>query len=87
MVVAVDAIRRLDTHAEEPGSAPHADVVLHQPGRRRVAEGMWRDLAGELRQSHCGLERGLYRRDGRPIPLHEVLLDVVPGLPAPQVRQ
>jgi hypothetical protein len=38
MVVAVDAIEHLDTHAEETSGLPFGDAGLHKPGRRRAAE-------------------------------------------------
>src|SRR5262245_45132465 len=49
MMMTVDAIERLDAHAEEASSSPHAHAVLHQPGRRCVAQSMRGDLAWKLR--------------------------------------
>jgi len=87
MVVTVDAIQRLDAHAEEARRPPHGDPVLHQPGRRSMAQRVRRDLARKPRQPNRRFERGLHRGDGRAVPLDEMLLDDPFRVPAPHVGQ
>src|SRR5262245_35388707 len=86
-MMTVDSIERLDAHPEESGRTPHAHAALHQPGRRRMAQGVGDDLARELGEPHRRLEGGLHRGDRLPIPFNKMLLDYALGGPATQMGQ
>src|SRR5262245_47158248 len=45
MVMTINAIKYLDRHAEKAGRLPLVDAVLHQPGRRGVAQGVRADAS------------------------------------------
>src|SRR5262249_24128765 len=86
-MVTVYSIERLNAHPKESGCTPHAHAALHQPGCRRMAQGVGDDLARELGEPHRRLECGLHRGDWLPVPFDEVLLDDALGVPATQMGQ
>src|SRR5262245_2914902 len=75
MMMTVNAVEHLDRHTEKTGRLPFVDAVLHQPGRRGVAQGMRTDASAHLGQAQRGLERSLHRLYRPPVPFHEILAD------------
>jgi len=74
-MVAIRPLDHLSGHTEIAGGLPDRHAVLHQPGRRRVPQGVWCDLAPEAGKFHCVPEPSLDRFDRGAMPFHEMRSD------------
>ncbi|OJU16399.1 MAG: hypothetical protein BGN84_13145 [Afipia sp. 62-7] len=84
-MMAVDAIKQIDRHAEKASCFPLIDASLHQPRCGGVAQRMRRDFAVETSERHSALEGGLDRFHWLIIPLNNVIANNPFDLPAAQV--
>lgn len=75
VVMTINAIKHLDRHAEKAGRLPFVDTVLHEPGRRGVAQRVRTNSPAHLGQAQRGLESGLHRLHRPSVPFHEILAD------------
>ena len=86
-MVAVSGQQHLGRHAQKARRLPHRHAALHEPGRRRVAQGMWRNPAAKLGQLHRALEALLGRRDGLAVEFDEAFGNQFQPSPAAHVGQ
>ena len=59
VVMTVNALQHFDAHAQKSRRFPPVDARTHQPGGRRVPQGVRRDPARGLGQPNSRLKRGL----------------------------
>jgi len=85
VVMAIDAIKHFDRHAEKAGCFPFIDASLHKPRGSSVPQGMRRDAAIEASKPYSALKSCLDRLDGQAIPLDNMLPHDAFGMPTPQV--
>ena len=85
MMVSISLSNHFRRHAKEPGCFPNWNAALHEPGRRRVTERVWRNTrkAGECRRSG---EPGLNRPNRLPVPFDEMASSAKP-CPATHMSQ
>src|SRR5579862_2546200 len=72
MMMAINAVEHLNTHAEKSRCFPFVDAGLHEPRRRGVPQRVRSYPALESCQLNRAVECRLYRFDGFSAPLHKV---------------
>jgi hypothetical protein len=84
VMVAVGALQRLDTHAEEAAGLPLVGAELHLPRRRRMAQNVRRDI-GHPGGASIAPEGLIYVLHRVAVPFD--IKPLSPPFPAPQMRQ
>ena len=83
VMVPIRALKLLDAHAKEARGLPQISTALHQPSRRGVAKGMWRDIG------HDAVVRIAAESLIHVVNRHSVPFDAEPlpkALPSPYMR-
>ena len=86
-MVAIGSEKYLGGHAKKAGGLPHRHASLHEPRRRRVAQGVRRHLAAQTRQPYRASEAFFDRSDRLAVEFNEAVGDQFWPGPAAHVGQ
>lgn len=86
-MMAVDAIKQIDRHAEKASCFSLIDASLYQPHCGCMAQSMRRDFAVETSEHHSAFEGRLDRFNRFAIPLYQVAPNQTLGFPTLQMCQ